>query len=139
MNLLTGGVLLAVAAGGALGSVLRLVVGSWVTKRVMTGLDEVFPLATLLVNVGGSFCIGCVFAWLEYAVREPALRENLRLFLIVGVLGGFTTFSTFSLEVVQLAESGLWGKALLHIIASVTLCVAAAYASLAMVRCLTST
>lgn len=135
MNLPITAALVAVAAGGAIGSVLRFLTGGWVARRMMAGHPEMaLPVATMLVNVAGSFLIGLLIAWMEHFVRDPALRDGLRAFLIVGVLGGFTTFSTFSLETVQLIEYGLWGKALLNIIASATLCVAAAFAGLALMR-----
>ena len=135
MNLPATTALLAIALGGAIGSVLRSLTGGWVARRMMAGHPEMaFPAATMLVNVAGSFLIGLLFAWIDHYVRDPALRDGLRAFLIVGVLGGFTTFSTFSLETVHLIEYGLWGKALLNIIASAVLCVAAAFAGLAFMR-----
>ena len=97
MNLPTTVALVAVAAGGAIGSVLRFLTGGWVARRMMAGHPEMaLPVATMLVNVAGSFLIGLLIAWMEQFVRDPALRDGLRAFLIVGVLGGFTTFSTFS-------------------------------------------
>lgn len=135
MNLPTTAALAAVALGGAIGSVLRFLAGGWVAGRMLAGHPQTaFPVATLLVNVAGSFLIGIVFAWLDQVVRDPVLRDGLRAFLVVGVLGGFTTFSTFSLETIHLFESGLWDRALLNIIASVALCIAAAFAGLALVR-----
>lgn len=135
MNLPTTAALVAVALGGAIGSMLRFLAGGWVAGRMLGGNPQTaFPVATLLVNVAGSFLIGVVFAWLDQVVRDPALRDGLRAFLVVGVLGGFTTFSTFSLETIHLIETGLWDRALLNIIASVALCIAAAYAGLALVR-----
>lgn len=135
MNLPTTAALVAVALGGAIGSVLRFLAGGWVAGRMLAGNPQTaFPVATLLVNVAGSFLIGIVFAWLDQVVRDPALRDGLRAFLVVGVLGGFTTFSTFSLETIHLIETGLWDRALLNIIASVVLCIAAAFVGLALVR-----
>ena len=94
MTLLT---LAAVALGGALGSVARFVVAA-----VMRQAAPAWPWGTLIVNVVGSFAIGVLFAW--FAAR-PA-HEAWRLGLITGVLGGFTTFSAFSIETLELAKTG---------------------------------
>jgi len=87
--------LLAVAAGGALGSSLRYVLGI-VSLHV---LGPGFPWGTLLINVIGSFAIGLVG---EFAIGPHALGSAMRVFLMIGVLGGFTTFSAFSLESLSL-------------------------------------
>lgn len=97
---------LLVALGGALGSVLRYGLGAWVQ-----GLwGPSFPYSTLLVNLLGSFLIGLV---LRFSL-EGILSGEGRLFLAVGVLGGFTTFSTFSYELLALVQGGEWAKALLY-------------------------
>jgi CrcB protein len=127
--------LISIAMGGATGSVLRFVFANWLTKYAnhwFAGAS--FPLATLVVNVTGSFCIGLVYVWIDQGLRDPVYREFVRGFLIVGVLGGFTTFSTFSLETVQLATYGFWSRAMLNIIASVVACVTAAWAGLLIGR-----
>ncbi len=131
------GVLLAIAAGGALGSVFRYQVGGWATRQVDAWLPgHGFPVGTLAVNVVGSFCIGIAFAWLEQGNRDPVLREALMGFLVVGMLGGFTTFSAFSLETVHLIGSGFWGRVMLNIIVSVVVCIGAAFAGLSLARSL---
>lgn len=94
--------LAAVAFGGALGSVARFVIAA-----VMRQAAPTWPWGTLIVNVAGSFAIGVLFAW--FAAR-PA-HEAWRLGLITGVLGGFTTFSAFSLEALELLRSGGPGAA----------------------------
>lgn len=94
---------LAVALGGAAGSVAR-----WQAGNFMRALWPGFPYGTLLVNVLGSFLIGFLAAW--FAAREPA--EWLRVGLIAGILGGFTTFSAFSLDTLELwRTSGLMALA----------------------------
>lgn len=102
-----------VAAGGAIGSTGRLLVGRACLALVGTG----FPLATLAVNA-----IGCTIAGflLGQATRADA-GSTLRLFLVVGVLGGFTTFSAFGVETVALAQRGQWGVALLSVASNLVL------------------
>ena len=129
------GVIMVVGAGGAVGAVGRLLMGAWVTRGAQSLWPDLgFPVGTLVVNVIGSFLIGVVFAWLDQGLRDPGMREIVHGFILVGVLGGFTTFSTFSLETVQLLGIGLWGKAMLNIIASVVTCVVAAMAGLSLAR-----
>jgi CrcB protein len=109
--------LLAIGAGGAVGSILRYVIGMSVQRLAGTG----FPLGTVIVNILGSFAIGLLYVWLIERMGAP---HTLRLFLIVGVLGGFTTFSSFSLETVTLLMESRYGYALLNVAASVLLCLA---------------
>ncbi len=90
--------LLLVAAGGALGAVVRYLLGLWVASRV--GPD--FPWGTFLINVTGSFLIGIILG----LVSEGYLSAEARLFLAVGILGGYTTFSTFSYETLELLLDG---------------------------------
>ena len=88
-----------VAAGGAIGSVLRYLVGVW-SVRIAGG---VFPWGTLIVNVVGSFLIGFL---VEFIARRLNASMEMRLFLMTGVLGGFTTFSTYNLEFITLLCTG---------------------------------
>lgn len=104
-----------VAIGGALGSVLRYLV-SIVSKRFF--LTE-FPLGTWIANTIGCVLIGILAAWLA---AETAQNQSLRLVLITGFCGGFTTFSTFSLETIQLIRSGQIWLAALYILASLIAC-----------------
>lgn len=92
-------VTLAVAAGGALGSVARY----WLSRLTHALVATTFPLGTLLVNVIGSIVVGLLYVWL---VERTGSRAELRGFLMVGVLGGFTTFSTFGFETFELARGG---------------------------------
>jgi CrcB protein len=107
--------LLAIGAGGALGSILRYLLAMSVQRVAGTS----FPLGTVLVNILGSFTIGILYVWL---IERMGASHALRLFLIVGVLGGFTTFSSFSLETVTLMMESRYGYALLNVTASVALC-----------------
>lgn len=100
--------LCAVAFGGALGAVGRYAVGLAVAALAPEAFLGGFPVATLIANVFGCFVIGVLSALFE---GPFAGRDHVRLFAVTGVLGGFTTFSTFSLETVQLLESGAWRMA----------------------------
>lgn len=116
-----------VAVGGALGSVARYLVMAMVGHTVGTG----FPWGTLAVNIAGSAVMG-VLAELGALAWQPS--PEVRAFLTVGILGGFTTFSTFSLDVALLVEKHHWPPALLYIALSVTLSVAALFLGMAAVR-----
>ena len=120
--------LLFVAAGGAIGASLRHLFGLVVMRLFGTG----FPFGTLGVNVVGSFLMGALIAWLAF--KSETGGQGLRLFLATGVLGGFTTFSAFSLETMLLWERGEAGLAAAYIIASVVFSVAALAGGLALVR-----
>ena len=110
---------LAIAAGGALGAVFRY----WASNGVYFLTGRGFPYGTLFVNVTGSLLIGLLSVWLlERSLAGPVLRG----FLLIGVLGGFTTFSTFSMETVNLIESGQVVRALVNMVVSVLVCVGAA-------------
>jgi len=119
--------ILAVALGGAIGSVARYLGGIGVGKI----FNPDFPWGTLIINIAGSFLIG-VF------VESFALRWNLpqamRVFLTVGICGGFTTFSTFSLESYLLIDRGELGAAVAYIAASVVVSILALFGGLQLVR-----
>jgi fluoride exporter len=110
--------LLAVALGGALGSVLRYLV----TRAASAWWGPHFPFGVLLVNVSGCLAAGVLYVLL---VERWALGEEWRGLLMVGVLGGFTTFSAFSVETLRLVEEGAAASALLNVGASVVLCLGA--------------
>jgi CrcB protein len=109
---------LAVAAGGALGSLARF----WMTGAVTSLTGPRFPYGTLLINILGSFVIGLV-AGLTLTPARMGMHPDMRIFLMVGVCGGFTTFSAFSLQTLELIQTGDTVPALLYVIASVVLCV----------------
>lgn len=96
-----------------------------------------FPWGTLIVNIAGSFAIGAFAAWLAFRAGEagaPAWTQGARLLLVTGLLGGFTTFSAFSLDVALLWERGAVMAAGAYVAASVCLSIAAAFAGLAAIR-----
>ena len=99
---------LLVLVGGGIGSVARYLVGTWMLDRFGAG----FPWGTLTVNVVGSFLIGVIAV---LADERGALGPHVRTFLIVGVLGGFTTFSAFSYETMRLLADGSIGASFLNV------------------------
>jgi CrcB protein len=105
---------LLVLAGGAIGSLARYIAGTAIMNR-FTGR---FPLGTLIVNVTGCFLIGAIMTMLT---QKPAPHPNWRLFLVVGILGGYTTFSSFEWETFAAARSGSPWIGLLNVMASVVL------------------
>ena len=98
------------------------------------GSAQRFPWGTLLVNVAGSFAIGLLAA-LVTADGRPALGSDARAFLMVGVLGGFTTFSSFSLETLTLARTGALGAAAANVALSLVLCLGGVWLGFAPPRC----
>ncbi|MEM8796680.1 MAG: fluoride efflux transporter CrcB [Pseudomonadota bacterium] len=116
-----------VALGGALGASARYYVGVAAFRFFGPG----FPYGTLIVNVLGSFAMGLLIAFLA---KRSGTAAEWRVFLATGVLGGFTTFSAFSLDAVELWERGAIGSAGLYIAGSVTLSILALMAGLMLVR-----
>jgi len=120
---------LAVAFGGALGAMTRLFVYN-VFQR--TG-SSAFPWATLTVNVLGSFLIGIAFILIT---ERMALGPYWRGVVTIGFLGAFTTFSTFSMDVIGLLEQGSLSQAFLYVLSSVLVCIIAAWLGLSLAKLL---
>ena len=112
--------LLFVALGGALGAVLRYSISS----GVYNWLGRSFPYGTLVVNVIGSLAIGVLSILLVEKFNVP---QEIKLGLVVGVLGALTTFSTFSWDTVDLLQQGLIQRALLNVLLNVVVCIAAVW------------
>jgi len=108
-----------VAAGSALGGVLRFLMVPWAQRFFPLG----FPGGTLVVNILGSLVIGLV---VRLAGEPAVISPETRVFVTVGICGGFTTFSAFSVENLELLQSSQYGRALIYILASLILSVGAA-------------
>ena len=119
---------LLVFLGGGVGAAARH--GVNVAAARLIGID--FPWGTVIVNIVGSFAMGAFAAW--FAFRGAGLSQHARLFATTGVLGGFTTFSSFSLDAVALWERGAHGSAAAYILVSVIVSIAALAAGLALGR-----
>lgn len=120
-----------VALGGAIGSALRYQSGRWITQWLGPQAVTTFPWATLAVNAAGSLLMGVLAGWLA---RHGEGGDQFRLLLGVGLLGGFTTFSAFSLELVLMIERGQYLFAALYLILSVALGVTGLVFGLTMMR-----
>jgi len=112
--------MLAIAAGGAAGSLLRF----WMSNWVHSFAERSFPYGTLVVNVLGCLLMGFLFVlFIDRLSDNPVLRAGI----LIGVLGGFTTFSSFSIETFNLIEQGAWVKAAANMSGSLVLCVGATW------------
>ncbi|MCE0522685.1 MAG: fluoride efflux transporter CrcB [Methylacidiphilales bacterium] len=111
---------LVIGLGGALGSMLRFGLGSLIDTNVQkTG--QIFPWGTIVVNVTGCFVIGFIFS-IASAEGRIILSSLTRNFILIGILGGYTTFSSFSLQTLVLAQDGQWWGAVANVLLSVVLC-----------------
>lgn len=117
---------LVVGIGGALGAVLR-----YTMSQLLPYTKSGLPLATLLVNVIGSFLIGVLYVLIVERSGDAGLWREL---LIVGLCGGFTTFSAFSMETLHLWQSGQIQTALIYIVLSVVFCIVAALVAVSLTR-----
>jgi CrcB protein len=118
---------LIVFLGGGVGAAVRHGINLGVTRLLGNG----FPYATFLINITGSFIMGLMGAYFAFKGDAP---QHWRLFLTTGVLGGYTTFSTFSLDAALLYERGELGLAAVYVISSVVVGIVGLFAGLALVR-----
>lgn len=116
-----------VALGGALGSVARY----WMTNAVALLTGPRFPWGTIMINMIGSFVIGLV-AYVTTPVGRVPVSFDMRAFILVGICGGYTTFSSFSLQTLELVRTGYWLGAAANIVLSVVLCLVAVSAGYAL-------
>ena len=114
---------LAIAIGGALGACLRFACNEWMLHL----FGRAFPFGTLLVNILGSFVIGLLYGLL---ITEQIAPNPWRIFIGIGVLGAFTTFSTFSMDTVLLLQQGDWLKAIANVVLNLVLCLTLAWLGL---------
>lgn len=120
---------LLVFVGGGIGSALRH--GVNVMSRWLLGAQFQYPVGTFCINVTGSFLMGVV---VEYCALKSGISQQGRLFLTTGIMGGFTTFSTFALEIGQMNSRGETAAAALYAIGSVVISLGALYSGMALVR-----
>jgi fluoride exporter len=116
-----------VGLGSALGGMARYAFSGFVARRI----GEIFPWGTLLVNISGGFVIGIAAAAIAPGGPLPG-DLTVRQLVMIGLCGGYTTFSSFSLQTLSLARGGDWPRALGNIVASVALCLIAAWAGFAL-------
>jgi CrcB protein len=102
-----------IALGSALGGMARF----WLGKEITSHYGSAFPWGTMTINILGSFLIGFASNWSQ--------QDTVRLFVMVGICGGFTTFSSFSLETLTLLRMGAWQRGSAYVVASVGICVIA--------------
>ena len=119
--------LFSIAAGGALGAVLRYLIGGWIGGLFGGPL----PVGNMAVNLIGSFLLGVL---IQISALAWSPSEEMRAFLVIGVLGGFTTFSAFSMEAVLLFERGRFDLVALYAIGSVALAIGGLYLGLRLMR-----
>lgn len=108
---------LMIGMGGAVGSMMRYAVG-------LRCPSKTFPSSTFIINISGSLLIGLAMG---YFLKEENISNNWKLFVVTGICGGFTTFSTFSFENLQLLQQGKITLSLFYITSSVLLCIAASW------------
>jgi len=116
-----------IAAGGALGAVLRYLISGGVSRFA----EGIFPWGTFAVNVSGAFVIGLFWEFFE---ENFFVSNDMRLFLFIGILGAYTTFSTYSLESLNLIRDGEFLPALLNIFLNNVFCIAFVFAGIVVSR-----
>lgn len=121
--------ILMVGLGGGIGSIARYLCQKWLSENYA----QTFPWATFAVNIAGCFLIGILYAAAE---KTAVFTPHVRLLLITGLCGGFTTFSTFAFENMTLLRSGDVWYFLIYIVASVALGIAAVFAGTALIKLL---
>lgn len=119
--------LLAICLGGAVGTAGRYLLAIWLPTVAGTA----FPWATLTVNVAGSFLLGAI---MQTGMTTEVMSPTLRLALTTGVMGGFTTYSTFNYETLNYFSEGAWATGLLNIGATVVVCLVAGIGGVAVAR-----
>ena len=119
-------IVLVVGLGGAVGAILRW----WVGVLMSHLLAPVF-LGTLVVNLAGSFLVGVLLIWFQ---GKLPINDVLRIGIVVGLLGGFTTYSAFSMEAVDMMMAGLYGRASAYVVVTVVVCLMGTWAGVMLGR-----
>jgi CrcB protein len=119
--------LLLIALGGAIGTILRYLT----SLLAVRWFGPEFPYGTLIVNLSGAFIIGLVQ---ELSAETAVISDNTRLFLTTGMMGGLTTYSTFSYETVRLMEANAWSQAWINVIVTTTICLSLCFLGIAAGR-----
>ena len=112
--------LVLVFIGGGFGAILRYLINNIANNYINIESEQSFPFGTFIANIFGSLAIGFVVGLFE---NEIFTNEQLKLFIIVGLLGGFTTFSSFSLEIVDMTHSGNYVTAIVYILSSIIIAI----------------
>ena len=120
---------LLICLGGAIGTGARYMLSVWVARAAGTG----FPFGTLVINAGGSFLLGLL---MQLSLSTQIVNADARLIIGTGILGGFTTYSTFNYETLTLMGEEAWGIALLNVAATFAGCLAAGALGVGAVRAL---
>jgi CrcB protein len=116
-----------VGAGSAVGGMFRFILGKWIYALY----PQTFPLPTLIINIVGCFLIGLLYG---YSIKTGTLSAEVRLLLTTGLCGGFTTFSAFAYENIQLMKNGDYTMVLVYITASVVLGIVAVFLGMELYR-----
>ena len=119
-------VVLAVGLGGAVGAILR-----WWVGVLMSHLVAPVFLGTLVVNLTGSFLVGVLLIWFQ---GKLPINDVLRTGIVVGLLGGFTTYSAFSMEAVNMMMAGFYGRASAYVVVTVAVCLMGTWAGVMLGR-----
>jgi CrcB protein len=119
--------LLWISAGGAVGTAARYLLSSWLLRV----LGPAFPYGTFAVNVIGSMLLGGI---MHVGLNTTLMSQTARLVLGVGVMGGFTTYSSFNQETLSMMQAGAWGAAVAYVAATVAVCLAAGAVGMAVAR-----
>jgi fluoride exporter len=120
-------IVLYVALGSAVGGVCRFLLGAAIQQRV----DTSFPIGTLVINITGSLLLGFL---LRFSLGNPGVSAEVRAMMTAGFCGGYTTFSTFSVETATLIEQDAPGRAILYVVASAGLSLIGAFIGFALAR-----
>lgn len=118
---------LVICLGGAIGAGLRYLTSGLAARWL--GAD--FPYGTLIVNIVGSFLIGLIQ---QIGIASLLIPDTTRLFLTVGIMGGLTTYSSFSYETVRLAQMGAWGEAWVNVLVTTAVCLGVCFLGIAVGR-----